>query len=489
MDIGQLISELRSASPRLPFEIPINGSTLSCTTLLRQLAGKRLVCSGTLDDREVVAKIYVDPTRARVHAEREARGARAMLARDVRTADLLATARVAEAHIVVYERISPAQTASEAWRMSLHESARRDLFRKLVEVVALQHNAGLLQEDLHLGNFLLRNDEVYTLDAAAIAVQRAAIGRVKALDNLALLCAQLPPEHDRVALATFDDYARTRNWLATPQDRAALEQAIARQRDRRERLYLKKVFRESSAFISRKHFDHYYVCDRRDYSEAMQKALDDPESLFVNARYLKRGNTATVAVICIDGHEVVIKRYNLKNMVHGLKRAFQPTRAAISWRNALRLRFYGIATPRPIALVEQRIGPLRRVSYFLTEYSQGQDCTQFLTRADISESRRAIVAERIVVLIKRLRALNLSHGDMKATNILITADQPAFIDLDAMHKHPTAAAASRALQRDLRRFMQNWESSPAVEHLFKALLETLARPAHSTQSPHEASEF
>jgi serine/threonine-protein kinase RIO1 len=99
------------------------------------------------------------------------------------------------------------------------------------------------------------------------------------------------------------------------------------------------------------------------------------------------------------------------------------------------------------------------------------------------------VAERIVALIERLRASKLSHGDMKATNILITADQPTFIDLDAMHKHPNAAAASRALQRDLRRFMQNWESSPAVEHLFKALLETLARPAHATQSPHEASEF
>ena len=472
MDLRQLVNELRSASPRLPFELPINGSTLRCIELLRHLAGKRLVCGGTLDDREVVAKIYVDPTRARVHAAREARGARAMLARGVRTADLLATACVGEAHIVVYERIAPARTASEAWDATLHESERADLFRKLVEAVALQHNAGLLQEDLHLGNFLLREDEVYTLDAAAIAVQRGPIAQAKALDNLALLCAQLPPEHDGAALAVFDNYARVRNWSITPRDRATLRRAIARRRERRERLYLKKIFRGSSAFVSRKHFDHYYVCDRRDYSEAMQKALDDPESLFANARYLKRGNTATVVVTHIGERQVVIKRYNLKNAVHGLKRAFQPTRAAISWRNAQRLRFYDIATPRPIALIEQRIGPLRRVSYFITECSQDQDCAQFLTRADISEQRRAAVAERIVALIKRLRALNLSHGDMKATNILIAADQPVLIDLDAMHKHANTAAATRALQRDLQRFMQNWEDSPAVKRVFKALLET-----------------
>ena len=482
MDPRQLVNQLRSASPQLPFEVPINGSTLRCTELLRHLNGKRLVCGGTLDDREVVAKIYIDPARAGVHAEREARGARAMLARGVRTADLLATACAGEAHIVVYERIFPARTASEAWDASLHEAERGDLFRKLVEAVALQHDAGLLQEDLHLGNFLLRDDDVYTLDAAAIAVQRGPIAPAKALDNLALLCAQLPPEHDCAALAAFDDYARVRNWSITPRDRATLRHAITQRRARRERIYLKKIFRESSAFVSRKCFDHYYVCDRRDYSAAMQQALDDPESLFTNAHYLKRGNTATVAVTHIDGRAVVIKRYNLKNAAHALKRAFQPTRAAISWRNAQRLRFYDIATPRPIALIERRIGPLRRVSYFLAEHSQGEDCAQFLTRADISEQRRTAVAERIVALIERLRALNLSHGDMKATNILIAADQPALIDLDAMRKHSNTAAASHALQRDLQRFMQNWENSPAAAHLFKALLEANGTVSTSTDT-------
>ncbi|HEY9380869.1 MAG TPA: hypothetical protein VIQ01_06440, partial [Burkholderiales bacterium] len=226
MDPRQLVNQLRSASPQLPFEVPINGSTLRCTELLRHLNGKRLVCGGTLDDREVVAKIYIDPARAGVHAEREARGARAMLARGVRTADLLATACAGEAHIVVYERIFPARTASEAWDASLHEAERGDLFRKLVEAVALQHDAGLLQEDLHLGNFLLRDDDVYTLDAAAIAIQRVPIAPAKALDNLALLCAQLPPEHDGAALAAFDDYARVRNWSITPRDRATLRHAI-----------------------------------------------------------------------------------------------------------------------------------------------------------------------------------------------------------------------------------------------------------------------
>ena len=40
-----------------------------------------------------------------------------------------------------------------------------------------------------------------------------------------------------------------------------------------------------------------------------------------------------------------------------------------------------------------------------------------------------------------------------------------------MHKHANTAAATRALQRDLQRFMQNWEDSPAVKRVFKALLE------------------
>src|SRR5690606_2834310 len=163
-------------------------------------------------------------------------------------------------------------------------------------------------------------------------------------------------------------------------------------------------------------------------------------------------------------------RYNLKSPLHALKRAIQPTRAAISWRNAQRLCFYGIATPRPIALVEERIGPLRRTAYFITEFNPGEAASAFFRRNDIADQQKADVAERIAVLIRRLRTLNLSHGDMKATNFLIARNEPSLIDLDAMRKHHDSSSAERALERDLQRFMQNWADDPVLAQLFRTSL-------------------
>ena len=74
---------------------------------------------------------------------------------------------------------------------------------------------------------------------------------------------------------------------------------------------------------------------------------------------LKRGRTATLARVEVNGRQLVIKRYNIKGPVHALSRSWRPSRAWHSWLEGHRLNFLGIATPRPLALVEQRAGPLR----------------------------------------------------------------------------------------------------------------------------------
>ena len=480
MHARRLSDELRDPAPRLPVEIPFDGAVLRCTTMLRHLPGKRLVCLGVYGDRQTVAKIYVDSKRAHVHAEREVRGARAMIERGIRTAPLLAVASIEGIHVVAYERVMPAQTAAELWT-SATPSERVRLFRRLVQTVAQHHNAGLLQEDLHLGNFLISEDRVYTLDAAAVVIEQAPVERRKALENLALLYAQVPPAHDASNLAAFEDYARIRNWPISNKDLADLRGTIDRQRERRERLFFRKVFRESSAFVCRKRLEHYYVCDRRDYNDAMRRALEHPESLFEDARFLKRGNTATVAVAQVGGREVVVKRYNIKGPLHALNRAFRPTRAATSWRNAQRLRFYDIATPRPIALVEKRFGPLRRTAYFITEFHPGEAASEFFSRNDVPQEQKRRIAERIAALIGSLRTLRLSHGDMKATNFLVSGEDVALIDLDAMHKHRSTSRAACALARDVRRFMQNWSNDPDVAGLFRtSLARHLELPDHPT---------
>lgn len=87
---------------------------------------------------------------------------------------------------------------------------------------------------------------------------------------------------------------------------------------------------------------------------------------------LKDGGTCTVVRIDLEGLPVAVKRYNLKNTRHALSRAWRPSRAWQSWIEAQRLSYYGIPTPRPLAVVERRFGPLRGRAYLVTVASEGR---------------------------------------------------------------------------------------------------------------------
>jgi serine/threonine-protein kinase RIO1 len=152
-----------------------------------------------------------------------------------------------------------------------------------------------------------------------------------------------------------------------------------------------------------------------------------------------------------------------------MRRAVQPTRAAISWRNAQRLMLYGLSTPLPIALIERRFGPLRRVSYIVTAFHEGESAAAYFARVDIESA--IPMARRIVALLRQLRRLNLSHGDLKATNLLICDGRVLLTDLDALVQHRSDRTAARAHDRDLQRFMRNWEGRPALHALFARLLD------------------
>src|SRR5690606_18001434 len=144
----------------------------------------------------------------------------------------------------------PADTALEIWQSGANESTRTALLQRLTVTVAQHHNAGLMQEDLHLDNFLLQDDEVYTLDAAAIRVRQGPIKATEALNNLALLYAQLPPEYDEVSLQAFTEYVRLRGWTLEAALYNRLRRALQNRRKQRERLYLRKIFRSSTAFVA-----------------------------------------------------------------------------------------------------------------------------------------------------------------------------------------------------------------------------------------------
>ncbi len=388
---------------------------VSCDEVVRAIPGKRLVCRGAWQGRAVYTKVYMGPDKD-WHAER--RGLQALHEQGIAAPALLhaGTADDGALHVIILAAIEPAQTLAQAWEQADDEAERIQLLRLAVTTIARHHRAGLEQGDIHLNNFLLSGERLYTLDGGGIRPGgKAGLSLRRSRDNLARFFAQLYPRFDDLIESVLADYVSQRSWPAGRLSKVELLQRVRLFRRSRQRRFLKKIFRECSAFICRKGWCAYQVYDRTLASPALLKLLADPDASLqqTDVRYLKQGNTCTLWSVSVDGRPLVVKRYNIKGLAHRISRAFRRTRAATSWKNAHRLAMYGILSARPVALYERRFGPLRGKAWLITEYVSGDDITQLCKqpRPDRETSKR--VVSDMTSLLAQLAQCRISHGDMK----------------------------------------------------------------------------
>lgn len=463
---------LRAAgrTPPAPFRIRLEGGReLLVLRVLRVLPGKRVVGEARLDGIAVLAKLFIDRSSAR-HWAREHRGIVALERAGVNTPPLVLAAPLpAGGHVLLTRFLDHATTVLEDWRALAHPARPGDaaavaLLAPAFALLGRVHAAGLSHDDLHLGNFLRHGDSLLLIDGDAVRDHGPRpLTQAPAARDLAMLIAQLPLTWDGHLEPLLDAYRATNPKLpATP----TLSAALKAERSWRLRDFLDKTGRDCSLFRVSTRFHRFEAVVRAE-TAALGPLLDDPDRWMEAGTTLKRGNTCTVARAEVGGRSVVLKRYNLKSLRHGLSRLWRPSRGWHSWREAHRLRLFGIATPAPLALIEERWGPLRGRAWLITEYCPGQDLL-----AHLSPEREPplAVAAALQTLFATLHRQRISHGDLKATNLLWDNGEITVIDLDAMRQHRSAAAHRRAWQRDRKRLLRNWPAGSALhrwldEHL------------------------
>ena len=460
-------------SIELPFCLSLEGSddVLHCQSLLRIVPGRRAVLLGKWGKREVIAKLFYWPLRINRHLKREEAGTRALLNAGIATADILyvGNARDTGVGVLLLKYIQPAGSFRDVWNAIDSQGEKRDLLRRLMQILAKMHQAGLKQRDLHLDNFLIKGHEIYSMDGSNIKRNKAGhpLKVAESLNNLALLFSLSIFRDRSMVRGLYADYANVRGWEDTDDIFDDLQLRIERRQNRGMKRYLRKIFRESTEFICNKSLTRFMVCKRAYYTPAIAAFLDEPDRILNNLEnpLLKRGGSSTVGRIKIDDHDLVVKRYNIKGFWHGLRRCFMATRAVHSWRNAHQLLKLGIATPMPIAFLEKRFGPFRGTAYFINEYVEGPRAVDFFKGSDLH--RKLAVARGIAEIFEKLQLARISHGDMKATNIIIHHHQPVLVDLDVMHVHISRRRFDAAHRKDIRRFFKNWIGSPEVDALFR----------------------
>ncbi len=476
----------------IPFELSlINDShPLQCNKLLRFVPGRRAVFSGLWCGEKIVAKFFFKPFRYKKHVKKEVMGNGLLKQAKIPTSTILYSRFCEElkSHVLIFEFIDSSISLGEIFELDPYveeNSLKVTLSQKdtlnphaickkylipLVMLIAKIHQKGILHSDLHPDNFLLKNDTIYALDGASIKqVSTRPLKKDISLENLSIILSQINIQSKNLLYDLAMAYAGIRKYNNISQVADTLEKFIKKNHGLRTVKYLKKIYRSSTKIICQKSFSSFMLCHKKYYTPDMESFLQNPDIAFDNpgASLLKAGNTATIGLYKIDGIEVVVKRYNMKNKFHALRLAFKKSRADISWSSAHLLLKNRINTPKPIAIKEERFGPFRSKAFFICEYIKGESARNFFCNANANGDK--IIAESIIDVFKRFKYLKISHGDMKATNIIIKDNKPFFIDLDSMHWHKSKLLFSHALKKDIDRFMKNWRHNLQIAGLFKEL--------------------
>ena len=372
-------------------------------------------------------------------------------------------------------------------------SMRRRIIDSLARFTASIHTAGVIHNDFHLGNILIRPDDtqtggpvpLYLVDVPGVRFS-GALGWTAACRSLIVLNSDRRDDTSRAERRRFlDIYLAERPKLDPPELRSAIEALelgtaaysckVARRRDRR-------ALETNRDFTARRTAGRQFhsVADL-DGSE-IDRLVHDPEELLTSNlhRPLKLGGSSLVVEAELPV-AAVYKRSRPRGLLKSMLSRFRRSKAEKSWMAGHSLLIRGIATPRPLAVCRICRGSQNGTAYLATERIEAAENLHLYgwRLAELPEAKRVTCANRCAEslgdLVGRMHAWGLTHGDLKGANVLVVENPAAvatyLIDVDDVRvgKHldrrrQTADLARLATSIGAHR----WVSRTTIVRFFRA---------------------
>ncbi len=335
---------------------------------------------------------------------------------------------------------------------------RINLARQVRQVVHQLGRAGLGHDDLHLGNFLLSNGQVFLLDGYAVRK-----GGLRMSDVMQL-------GHSVDTFATRTELLR--GWqLLGPGTKMPRRNTMARTLYRR---YIDRIDGENRYF-GRLHsggwsgvfFKHFKFAKRwsaisgRDYTErdwqsawpAMMKQIE--ADTFTVIKRSRSGDVLSGEII-LNGRpvEVIVKRARRRYWLRYFTEIGPRVRARREWRKSWEAIVRNLPAAWPLIYMERRV-----LGYSLDAIVVYEKVTgPILAGVDLdamTRPQRDQLFTRIGRLLRRIESFNFGHYDAKASNWIVrfdeqTGPQPILIDIDGIRFYPWKQFGIRRLLRSLK---------------------------------------
>jgi serine/threonine protein kinase len=444
-------------------------------------------------------------------ASSEAERTREAGSRGVPTLEPLAVGESPEGSFLLTRTVRDAQTVTafleeELPRLDARRQARvrQRLATALGRFLARMHDAGVVHDDLHPGNLLLRlgaDDEVelYLIDLYAVRLGPP-LDWPRSRDNLVILNRWFVLRSARSdRLRCWLAYRQARTWRAGSRKRPELDSAIS---PRRNDVKARKTIRnlENSTLLSNLQFwrakDHRCLGGNRWFRRVrsavaagsaaadmdlavLAPLLADPDEPFRRPGVVVLKDSPSSTVIEFDlpvggaSRRVIYKRFAVTRWTDPWAALFRPAPALRSYVMGHGMRLRGLPTPRPLAVWHRKRFGLFHEGYLLTEKAANAvelpDYVTDLDRLPPAERRAALrgLIDQAARLLAALHARRLSHRDLKGANLLVNAvpwfvssrgaverseaasetsprPQIWFIDLVGVRRHDRLTGARRA---------------------------------------------
>lgn len=328
------------------------------------------------------------------------------------------------------ERADELNLVVDRLRASGDHVRRRRLFEALAAAAHALLRAGLDHPDLHLGNFLAREDDdgLVALDMHSARVRGGPLGAAKTVRRLGKLvhsfgvCDPEPPKGAPEELSWFAAaYARLdpRHGPAEALEAALVARAVVVERirlaSRGKRCLIDSTSYAVEGSLARR------VYRRREVpAEAVEAALVAPALEVIHLHTKGRSRLETVAAppgFDVPGGVLLRKVYLFPKARHRLTGAYaaRPVRA---WSATRACELRAIPVPQAWALVREG-WPLPRHAVLLMEYRDAPNLEVLMRDHPPTRAARRRLARDYGAMLGRFHASGLAHRDLAPQNVLV----------------------------------------------------------------------
>jgi tRNA A-37 threonylcarbamoyl transferase component Bud32 len=425
---------------------------ITCSEIFEVYHRKRITFMGVSDSGNVVVKLFFSKRGACRHWKRSDRGSREFLKRGIPAPGILFSGYLPAYgfYAIVLEYLEGGTGLDRVMEGMSDPEKRRACLEALLSAVAAQHSRGIVQKDIHMGNFVMRGGEVFSLDGDLVRGMPGPLDRGQSLMHVAWLFANHFDAFGPDVQRWWEAYCRNRGWVISENDAGILSEEILRIRRRNFSKTMGKVFRTWGPYLARKGKGFLSVYDNHTAIVAYETLL----KLSQDKSHRGRGGHGRVfREVHADGVHLLM--YSSQGYGPGAARGFWP--ACRIWKYACMLRWLGIRTPVPVALICRKTGVLRHECTVFFHMEKGDGLRGFFRSGEISREDKGAVAARFAGACATMKTFGLFFDRLVPDEVVVSGGDVVFCGLDALGE---ATHGGRRWARTLHAFLGECRDEP-----------------------------